>query len=65
MAEKKMTEGDVLEVLVKRCQNLGTVSRMKPEVLTVISKRLAAEPGMTEEKVMAACKNPSKMLEYF
>lgn len=65
MTEKKMTEGDVLEVLVKRCQNLGTVSRMKPEVLTIISKRLAAEPGMTEEKVMAACRNPMTMAKYF
>ena len=65
MSEKKMTEGDVLEVLVKRCQNLGTVSRMRPDVLAVVAKRLAAEPGMTEEKVMAACKSPMTMAKYF
>jgi hypothetical protein len=65
MSEKKMTEGDVLEVLVKRCQNLGTVSRMQPDVLAVVAKRLAAEPGMTEEKVMDCCKSPMKMAKYF
>ena len=65
MADKKMTEGDVLEVLVKRCQNLGTISRMNPDVLAVVAKRLAAEPGMTEEKVMSACKSPMVMAKYF
>lgn len=65
MADKKMTEGDVLEVLVKRCQNLGTVSRMNADVLAVVAKRLAAEPGMTEEKVMDCCKNPMAMAKYF
>lgn len=65
MAEKKLTEGEVLEILVKRCQNIGTVKRMRPEVLAVVSKRLAAEPGMTEEKVMDCCKSPMAMAKYF
>lgn len=60
-----MTEGEVLEVLVKRCQDIGTVKRMNPAVLAQIAARLAAEPGMTPEKVMAACRNPMNMAKYF
>ena len=30
-----------------------------------VAKRLAAEPGMTEEKVMNCCKNPMVMAKYF
>lgn len=60
-----MTEGEVLEVLVKRCQKLGTVSRMNPAVLAQIARRLAEEPDMTEKKVMEACQNPMNMAKYF
>ena len=60
-----MTEGEVLEVLVKRCQNLGTVSRMNPAVLAQISQRLAKEPGMTAAKVMEACQSPMNLARYF
>lgn len=60
-----MTEGEVLDTLVQRCRNLGTVSRMNPAVLSQIAQRLAAEPDMTEEKVMAACQSPMTMARYF
>jgi len=60
-----MTEGEVLEVLVKRCQNLGTVSRMNPFVLAEVARGLAKVPGMTEKKVMEACQNPMNMAKYF
>lgn len=60
-----MTEGEVMEVLVKRCQNLGTIKRMNTAVMSQMSKHLAAIPGMTAEKVMNACKNPAEMMRYF
>jgi len=60
-----MTEGEVMEVLVKRCQNLGTVKRMNTAVLSQMSKHLAAIPDMTAEKVMQACQSPAAMLQYF
>lgn len=60
-----MTAGEVLEVLVKRCQNIGTVSRMNPAVLAQISERLAREPDMTADKVMAACRSPMNLARYF
>ena len=60
-----MTEGEVLEALVKRCQKLGTVSRMNPFVLAQIARRLAQEPDMTKKKVMEACQNPMNMAKYF
>ena len=60
-----MTEGEVMEVLVQRCKNLGTVNRMDTAVMSQIAKRLAAVPGMTAEKVMNACKSPAAMLQYF
>lgn len=60
-----MTEGEVMEVLVQRCKNLGTVARMDTAVMSHIAKRLASIPDMTAEKVMNACKNPAAMLRYF
>jgi hypothetical protein len=60
-----MTEGEVLEVLVQRCKELGTVARMNTAVLSQVAKRLAAVPGMTADKVMAACRNPMAMAKYF
>jgi hypothetical protein len=60
-----MTEGEVLEVLVKRCQNLGTVSRMNTAVMSQMARRLASFPDMTEEKIMTACQHPANMLKYF
>ena len=60
-----MTEGEVMAVLVKRCKNLGTIKRMDTAVMSQIAKRLAAEPDMTEEKVMDACKSPMAMMRYF
>lgn len=60
-----MTEGEVMEVLVQRCKNLGTVKRMDTAVMSQIAKRLAAVPDMTAEKVMNACKSPVEMMRYF
>ena len=60
-----MTEGEVMEVLVQRCKNLGTIKRMDTAVMSQLAKRLAAVPGMTAEKVMNACKSPAEMLRYF
>lgn len=60
-----MTEGEVLEVLVKRCQNLGTVAKMDTAVLSQMSKQLAKFPDMTEKKIMDACRNPLTMMQYF
>lgn len=60
-----MTEGEVLEVLVKRCQNLGTVRRMNTAVLSQMARQLATFPDMTEQKIIDACQHPANMLKYF
>jgi hypothetical protein len=60
-----MTEGEVMEVLVQRCKNLGTVKRMDTAVLSCIAKGLAAVPDMTAKKVMQACQSPAAMMQYF
>lgn len=60
-----MTEGEVLEVIVEHCKELGTTDRMRTDVLSHISKRLASQPGMTPDKVKECCHDPEVMMQYF
>lgn len=60
-----MTEGEVLNALVEHCRELGTTSRMRPEILSIIAKRLAADPNMTPAKVKECCKDPDALMKYF
>ncbi len=57
-----MTKEQILDVFRTRCEELGTVKRMNIAVLNRLVDTLSKKPDMTEQKVMDACKNPTKMM---
>lgn len=57
-----MTKEQIMNVFYKRCEELGTVGRMNQAVLSQLADRLSQDSTMTEQKVIDACKSPTKMM---